>query len=261
MSRRVVEKTGTRGAMDSLRIAEGPKDVARAARLAEAQGGKTRAILKLLGRGALLLRRGVQSCALAVRRGLTLFGLLSSIKATTERLTQAWCDRRRARRASPGADRRRQPFWRRRCRHGLGYRPFLPSRFAELMMPSFHNGAVEIAYLDEGEGDPIILVHGFASSKNVNWVYPTWVSELRKDGRRVIALDNRGHGEMRKALRSRAVRDPDHGWRRLALMDHLAIAQRRHHGLFAGRADDGGLALDAAAAAALGNPRRHRHAA
>ncbi len=40
-------------------------------------------------------------------------------------------------------------------------------------MPSFHNGAVEIAYLDEGEGDPIVLVHGFASSKNVNWVYPT----------------------------------------------------------------------------------------
>ena len=40
-------------------------------------------------------------------------------------------------------------------------------------MPSFQNGDVEIAYLDEGEGDPIILVHGFASSKNVNWVYPT----------------------------------------------------------------------------------------
>ena len=50
-------------------------------------------------------------------------------------------------------------------------------------MPSFHNGAVEIAYLDEGEGDPILLVHGFASSKNVNWVYPTWVSELKKHGR------------------------------------------------------------------------------
>jgi pimeloyl-ACP methyl ester carboxylesterase len=65
-------------------------------------------------------------------------------------------------------------------------------------MPSFHNGAVEIAYLDEGEGDPIVLVHGFASSKNVNWVYPTWVSELKKDGRRVIALDHRGHGESTK---------------------------------------------------------------
>ncbi len=42
-------------------------------------------------------------------------------------------------------------------------------------MPSFHHGAVEIAYLDEGEGDPILLVHGFASSKNVNWVYPAWM--------------------------------------------------------------------------------------
>ncbi|MET0968552.1 MAG: alpha/beta hydrolase [Tardiphaga sp.] len=65
-------------------------------------------------------------------------------------------------------------------------------------MPSFHNGAVEIAYLDEGEGDPIVLVHGFASSKNVNWVYPTWVSELKKHNRRVIALDNRGHGDSTK---------------------------------------------------------------
>jgi pimeloyl-ACP methyl ester carboxylesterase len=65
-------------------------------------------------------------------------------------------------------------------------------------MPSFHNGAVEIAYLDEGEGEPIILVHGFASSKNVNWVYPTWVSELKKHGRRVVALDHRGHGDSTK---------------------------------------------------------------
>src|ERR1700687_3928894 len=65
-------------------------------------------------------------------------------------------------------------------------------------MPSFHNGAVEIAYLDEGEGDSILLVHGFASTKNVNWVYPAWVSELKKNGRRVIALDNRGHGDSAK---------------------------------------------------------------
>lgn len=96
---RVAEKTGTRGAMDTLRIAEGPKDVARAARLAEAQGGKTRAIMKLLGRGALLLIGGAFDLALwLLGAALTLFGLLSSIKATTERLTQAWCDRKRARR-------------------------------------------------------------------------------------------------------------------------------------------------------------------
>ncbi|MDX3968005.1 MAG: hypothetical protein QHD01_15560 [Bradyrhizobium sp.] len=96
---RVAEKTGARGAMDTLRMAEGPKDVARAARLAEAQGGKTRAIMKLLGRGALLLIGGAFDLALWLfGAALTLFGLLSSIKATTERLTQAWCDRRRARR-------------------------------------------------------------------------------------------------------------------------------------------------------------------
>lgn len=96
---RVAEKTGTRGAMDSLRIAEGPKDVARAARLAEAQGSKTRAIMKLLGRGALLLIGGAFDLTLwLLGAALTLFGLLSSIKATTERMTQAWCDRRRARR-------------------------------------------------------------------------------------------------------------------------------------------------------------------
>lgn len=96
---RVAEKTGTRGAMDTLRIAEGPKDVARAARLAEAQGSKTRAIMKVLGRGALLLIGGAFDLTLwLLGAALTLFGLLSSIKATTERLTQAWCDRRRARR-------------------------------------------------------------------------------------------------------------------------------------------------------------------
>src|SRR3974390_1126873 len=92
-------------------------------------------------------------------------------------------------------------------------------------MPSFHNGTVEIAYLDEGEGDPILLVHGFASSKNVNWVYPTWVSELRKNGRRVVALDNRGHGDSAKlydpARYSIAAMSSDV----LGLMDHLSIAR------------------------------------
>jgi pimeloyl-ACP methyl ester carboxylesterase len=90
-------------------------------------------------------------------------------------------------------------------------------------MPSFHNGAVEIAYLDEGEGDPIILVHGFASSKSVNWVYPTWVSELRKDGRRVIALDNRGHGDSSKLYDSEDYHIGTMAGDVRALMDHLGI--------------------------------------
>ncbi len=90
-------------------------------------------------------------------------------------------------------------------------------------MPSFHNGAVEIAYLDEGEGDPIVLVHGFASSKNVNWVYPTWVSELKKDGRRVIALDNRGHGDSAKLYDAEEYHIGTMAGDVTALMDHLKI--------------------------------------
>ena len=90
-------------------------------------------------------------------------------------------------------------------------------------MPSFHNGAVEIAYLDEGEGDPILLVHGFASSKNVNWVYPTWVSELKKDGRRVIAFDNRGHGESGKLYDAADYEIGIMAADIVALMDHLNI--------------------------------------
>jgi pimeloyl-ACP methyl ester carboxylesterase len=65
-------------------------------------------------------------------------------------------------------------------------------------MPRITHGSVEIAYLDEGQGEPIVLIHGFASTKNVNWLHPGWVATLTGAGRRVIALDNRGHGESTK---------------------------------------------------------------
>jgi hypothetical protein len=96
---RVGERAGIRAAQDTLRIAENPKDVARAARLAESKAGQTRAILKILGRGALLLAAGAFNLTLWLFGALmALFGFLSSIKATTERLTQSWLDRRKARR-------------------------------------------------------------------------------------------------------------------------------------------------------------------
>jgi hypothetical protein len=96
---RVGEKAGMRSALDTLRIAEGPKDVARAARLAESKGGQTRAILKILGRGALLLAAGAFNLSMWVFGALlALFGFLSSIKATTERATESWLRRKKARR-------------------------------------------------------------------------------------------------------------------------------------------------------------------
>jgi hypothetical protein len=96
---RVGERAGFRAAQDTLKVAEGPEDLARAARLAESRGGQTRAILKLLGRGALLLAAGAFNLTLWVFGALlALFGFLSSIKATTERLTQSWLIRKKARR-------------------------------------------------------------------------------------------------------------------------------------------------------------------
>jgi pimeloyl-ACP methyl ester carboxylesterase len=122
----------------------------------------------------------------------------------------------------------------------------------ELLMPSFHNGDVEIAYLDEGEGDPIILVHGFASSKNVNWVYPTWVSELKKAGRRVIALDNRGHGDSGKLYDAAQYEIAIMAGDVVALLDHLQIE----------RADVMGYSLGSrmTSVMALGQPQRLRSA-
>lgn len=58
--------------------------------------------------------------------------------------------------------------------------------------------AAKIAYLDEGEGNVILLIHGFASNANTNWVNVGWTQFLIENGYRVISIDNRGHGESQK---------------------------------------------------------------
>jgi pimeloyl-ACP methyl ester carboxylesterase len=90
-------------------------------------------------------------------------------------------------------------------------------------MPRFQHGSVEIAFLDEGEGQPIILVHGFASTKEVNWVQPGWVATLARAGRRVIALDTRGHGESAKLYDPADYHTDTMAGDVLALMDHLRL--------------------------------------
>jgi len=97
---RIGDKIGTRGTLEVLRIADGPQDVARAARLAESKGKETRAIVKLIGRGALLLASGAFNLAWWVFGALiALLGFLASIKSTTERLTSAWLARRKRKKA------------------------------------------------------------------------------------------------------------------------------------------------------------------
>lgn len=96
---RVGERAGVRAALDIVKVAENPKDLARAARLAEAKGGQTRAILKLLGRGALFLTAGAFSLASWLLSALVfLIGLVASIKSLTERLTLGLLRRARERR-------------------------------------------------------------------------------------------------------------------------------------------------------------------
>ena len=71
------------------------------------------------------------------------------------------------------------------------------------MLRQFSSDGVDIAYIDvppvaQDRAEPILLIHGFASNHRVNWVNPRWVDTLTRDGRRVVALDNRGHGASRK---------------------------------------------------------------
>jgi pimeloyl-ACP methyl ester carboxylesterase len=119
-------------------------------------------------------------------------------------------------------------------------------------MPTFRNGPVEIAYLDEGEGEPILLIHGFASSKEVNWVQPGWVATLTRAGRRAIALDNRGHGQSTKLYDPAAYHTKLMADDARALMDHLGV----------GRADVMGYSMGARITAflALDHPERVRSA-
>jgi pimeloyl-ACP methyl ester carboxylesterase len=119
-------------------------------------------------------------------------------------------------------------------------------------MPQFTHDGVEIAFLDEGKGDPIVLVHGFASTKEVNWVYTGWVSSLTQAGHRVIALDNRGHGKSAKLYGPEAYRSSIMAEDVRALLDHLGLP----------RADVMGYSLGARITAflALAHPGRVRSA-
>jgi hypothetical protein len=106
---RVQARAGTQAALDGLRLAEGPRDMSRIARLAATKGGKTRAILKLAGRGAILLTVGTFNLAMWVFWAvLTIFGFVSALKRMTERATERYCARRKLRRARALAQRERE---------------------------------------------------------------------------------------------------------------------------------------------------------
>jgi pimeloyl-ACP methyl ester carboxylesterase len=95
-------------------------------------------------------------------------------------------------------------------------------------MQFFQNDGVELAYLDiaptgEDRGEPILLIHGFASNHAVNWVNTLWMKTLTHVGRRVILLDNRGHGESAKLYNAIDYATERMAGDAAALLDHLGI--------------------------------------
>ena len=117
-------------------------------------------------------------------------------------------------------------------------------------MPRFRHDGVEIAFIDEGGGEPIVLIHGFASNAATNWLHPGWIGTLTKAGRRAIALDIRGHGASTKLCEPAAYHSSLMAEDVRALLDHLGLA----------RADVMGYSMGARIAAflALAHPERVR---
>jgi pimeloyl-ACP methyl ester carboxylesterase len=118
----------------------------------------------------------------------------------------------------------------------------------------FDSDGVEIAFIDEGPwesaSDPVLLIHGFASNVATNWVGPGWVKALTDAGHRVIAYDNRGHGQSAKLYDTKDYGAPLMAEDARRLLDHLGIA----------RADVMGYSMGARIAAflAIAHPERVR---
>ena len=94
-------------------------------------------------------------------------------------------------------------------------------------MHFFNSGGVRIAFIDvapeTGSADPVLLIHGFASNHAVNWVNTLWVTTLTRAGYRVIAFDNRGHGQSEKLHRPEDYDSSIMAGDARRLLDHLGI--------------------------------------
>jgi len=96
-------------------------------------------------------------------------------------------------------------------------------------MQHFQHDGFDIAFLDRpangAPGEPVLLIHGFASNHFTNWVSPGWMKTLADAGYRSIAFDNRGHGESSKSYDPEAYTPEKMASDAAALLDNLGIEQ------------------------------------
>jgi pimeloyl-ACP methyl ester carboxylesterase len=92
-------------------------------------------------------------------------------------------------------------------------------------MPTFNSDGVTIAYETAGQGPPILLIHGFASTARFNWWDTGWVKTLAEAGRAVITFDHRGHGESEKLYDPALYPAAEMAEDARRLLDHLGIQQ------------------------------------
>lgn len=94
-----------------------------------------------------------------------------------------------------------------------------------LQASRFTSEDMDIAWYEAGspDGFPVLLIHGFASTAHVNWVFPGWTKTLDQAGYRVIALDNRGHGESDKPHDPEAYHPETMAADAAGLLDELGI--------------------------------------
>jgi len=237
---RIGEAAGIRAARDTLKVAENPKELARAAGCGS-EGRQTRAILKLLGRGALLLAAGAFNLTMWLFGALLmLFGFLSSIKAATSgpRMVAAAKQGAALQAADSGAGCTSDnqlalagcPV---RAKLAIACRSQSqsPKKATESMIPSFITAMSRLP-IRRRRGEPIVLVHALPRARTSLGLYDLSVRT------------GQGRPPRRRARRSRPWRV--HETRRsqqyeIAIMasdlsraDGSLESPRRHHGLFVG---------------------------
>ncbi len=111
-------------------------------------------------------------------------------------------------------------------------------------MKHFSHEGFDLAYLDRGTGDPVLLIHGFASTHHVNWVAPGWVKTLSDAGYRAIAIDNRGHGLSTKSYEPSDYAPAKMAADAAALLRHLGIERAHVMGYSMGARISAFLALE-----------------